>query len=160
MGRGDVYPYDRGPQTPYGVHRALTPKDTSHSAWDDVVETLGVPFDVDMAERGTSNGSGLPGTSIGWSSSPPRPWDRSDMDESQSDEAVPSMQLPGSHPLRTVEPTHVRKGVDLSVVIAAITRELVTPGSAWDELVPHHTRFTGGTGDNPNARQLMPGAKR
>jgi hypothetical protein len=139
--RGDDYPYDRGPQEPYGLHRALTPKYTDHTVWDDVIEALGVPSNLTIATRG-NNGAGVAGANKGWAGMPPRPWDDdSKFDEGSSiDQRVPPASASRAGVPDFVDPddapeTELTQPVDLSLTVFKVAQELFSSPSPWGELM-------------------------
>jgi hypothetical protein len=72
---GEPAAYDRGSKTGTS-HNPIVPRDTSHSAWDDLGEAMGTPMNFQQAYLGDHGGSGE-----GWATMPIRPWDEDDVEE-------------------------------------------------------------------------------
>ena len=78
---GEPAAYDRGSKGG-SLHGTITPKDTSHSVWDDIEEVMGSPILIGKAVQGAQMGhaTGVPGATGDWASMPIRPWDVDDDD--------------------------------------------------------------------------------
>lgn len=139
----DEFPYDRD-RPVAGFHGQITPKDTDHSVWDEIEETIGIPFSVSQSQKG-NNGAGPPGSNKGWASMPSKPWDDdSKFDEDWSplsiDQRVPPAgdkiaNPPTYNDMRPVSGVDVDAPVDLSMTIITVARDLLAPGSTWSELI-------------------------
>lgn len=76
---GQPRAYDRGTSGDEPDHHAgITPKDTSHSVWDEIGEAMGVPSNIAMADRGGGL-TATPGKGPG--AKPIKPWDDDTVDD-------------------------------------------------------------------------------
>jgi hypothetical protein len=118
--------YDRGSGGAGPSHGQITPKDTEHSVWDDVDEILGSPT---LLGKSAGQGSTVPGTGGGWATNPAKPWDESELEESElrpGDEDDERLSAAGIH---LVEPS-----VGNSMQSFQKKKDLGSPESAWDLL--------------------------
>jgi hypothetical protein len=149
ISRGQNYPYDRtNPDQSYGQpggtdrhsgnrepgHSTIVPKDTSHSIWDDIAEAMGTPM---LLTRGATSqiGSSVPGMG-GFSKNPPKPWDESDVDDTEF------VDMPTDEELEQLGLSKVEPSPSRELVVPAVQVSLSTPHggmiphrSAWDELL-------------------------
>lgn len=99
ISRGGEYPYDE-PGGTYGAPNStspphsvthsfeITPKDTKHSAWDDLDEAIGYPAYFKKGSE-SQRGGGSP-SARGWSNNPAKDWDKSEFDEDFDATPIPS----------------------------------------------------------------------
>lgn len=85
--RQSDFPYDGGigyGRPPEELHRGITPKDTSHSAWDDLEEVLGAPILLSRGYQGSGPGSGtgVPGADGSWATGQ-GDWDGKEIDDDE-----------------------------------------------------------------------------
>ena len=74
---GQPADYDRGSSNKGPQHQPITPRDTKHTAWDEVDEAMGCP--TNFTKSGSSQmGGTIPGAETGWANNPPKDWDEDD----------------------------------------------------------------------------------
>lgn len=115
---GEPNAYDRGSSGAGPSHSGITPKDTSHSIWDeDMDEASGTPISIDKANRGQiGNSTGVPGAAGGWASDPARPWDEDDK------EAL--LDLYGEQDLVVMK--------TIEIIPSFNDVDVISPDSVWD----------------------------
>lgn len=83
---GQPTDYDRGGSTAVDPSfNGITPRDTEHSAWDEVDEVLGMPVLLSKGAGGGQSGGTVPGSGGSWSSGQ-GPWDAEEVDDAELDE--------------------------------------------------------------------------
>lgn len=89
--KGDDFPYDmpvnygqaggkyvKGDGTSGPSYHGITPKNTEHSAWEEIEEILGSPI---LLAKGAQQTATTPGATGGWAGSPAKPWDENDKED-------------------------------------------------------------------------------